>query len=377
MPAAALLAALTVALLPWSPMRLMPGELRSVLAILIAFIPTLWLAHASGFLSASPRHSGQISSEQRAEADDLLTSHEQLDKAIDSSLELVISDTETSAIAIMQELQGLHDAAATLVQMLVDSRAETERLETDIANGLTTLAMMREQITHLPEKISSNLGQVRAVSEQIQELNGLAELVHAISTQSHLLAINAAIEAHRAGEQGRTFRVVANEVKRLAADSGRAASEIGARLSAAWKAVESGMQVGVEESLQQLAQIVHVAESISALEQKYQAFSEYHRAQYAAVTLHNEALANDIVDALGRAQYQDIVRQSIERIRTTMNRRNDILGPALASPVEAGPAAASLASLRDEFEREEYRHSNADRARDGVTPTGELTIELF
>lgn len=52
---------------------------------------------------------------------------------------------------------------------------------------------MREQITNLPGKRSSNLGQVRAVSEQFQELNGLAELVQAISTQSHLLAINAAI----------------------------------------------------------------------------------------------------------------------------------------------------------------------------------------
>ncbi len=139
----------------------------------------------------------------------------------------------------MQELQGLHNAAAALVQILLDSRCKTERLKTEFANRLSPLANMREQITNLPGKISSNLGQVRAVSEQIHELNGLAELVQAISTQSHLLAINAAIQAHRADEQGRNFRVEANKVKRLAADSGRAATEIGARLSSARRVTPS------------------------------------------------------------------------------------------------------------------------------------------
>ncbi len=371
--AAALLGAFAVALLPLSPLDQLPVSLRAALAILMAFIPSAWIALRAETDSAVQRKASEIA----LKTDSWLTSHEQLDHAIDSSLALVIDDTETSAIAIMQELQGLHDAAATLVQMLVDSRQETERLETEIANGLSTLASMREQITNLPGKISSNLGQVRAVSEQIQELNGLAELVQAISTQSHLLAINAAIEAHRAGEQGRTFRVVANEVKRLAADSGRAATEIGARLSSAWRAVESGMQSGVDESLVQLQQIAQVAESISALEQKYLAFSAYYRAQFAAVTEHNESLASDIVDALGRAQYQDVVRQAIERVRSTVRRRNEILSIGLDAPEDEARAASSLALLRDEFEREELRHSNADRSRDGVTETGELTIELF
>jgi len=95
------------------------------------------------------------------------------------------------------------------------------------------------------------------------------------------------------------------------------------------------------------------------------------------VTEHNEALARDIVDALGRAQYQDVVRQAIERVRATVRRRNQILSVGLDAPEDAARAASSLALLHDEFEREELRHSNADRSRDGVTATGELTIELF
>lgn len=370
--AAALLASCTLALLPLYPLTAAPDGVRTLLALLVAFAPGAWFALRNG--TATP--------DGRADAGTLVAPHEQLDRALDDSLGLVIGDTETSAMAIMQQLRELHDAAAALVALLAESRAEAERLDGEIADGLAMLAGMRELITDLPDKISENLGHVRAVAGQIRELNGLAELVQSISIQSHLLAINAAIEAHRAGEQGRTFRVVANEVKNLAANSGRAAAEIGDRLSSTWNAVEAGMQSGVDDSLEQLQQIARVADSIRALEQKHSDFSAYYRAQFSAVTEHNQALARDIVDALGRAQYQDVVRQTIERIRATMQRRNAILGAALSAGGDAAQAAASLASLGDEYQRDEQRHSNADRSnadrsQGGFTPAGELTIELF
>lgn len=365
--AAALATGAALAWLPLFPLTLMPDAPRAALGLLAAFAPAAWLA-----LRGTP------ATENVAPAlEALVAPHERLDDAIDGSLSLVIGDTETSAMAIMQQLRELHDTAAALVAMLVESRAEAERLDAEITDGLAMLAGMRELITDLPEKISTNLGQVRAVAEQIRELNGLAELVQSISIQSHLLAINAAIEAHRAGEQGRTFRVVAGEVKNLAADSSRAATEISSRLSSTWKAVESGMQAGVDDSLQQLQQIARAAESIRELEQKHNDFSAYYRAQFSAVTEHNEALAADIVDALGRAQYQDVVRQCVERIRATVRRRNAILGDALATAGDSAAAAASLDQLCEQYREEESRHSNADRSTAGVTQTGELTIELF
>lgn len=365
--AGSLLGAAALAWLPLFPLTLMPDGVRAALAILLAFALPAWLA-----IRVEPAGVMPV-----AGTDELVASHQRLDHAIDGSLELVIGDTEASAMAIMQQLRALHDSAAALVAMLAESRDEAERLDADIASGLAMLAGMRELITELPGRISANLAQVRSVATQIHELNGLAELVQSISIQSHLLAINAAIEAHRAGEQGRTFRVVANEVKSLAANSGRAATEIGERLAATWKAVESGMQSGVDDSLRQLQEIAQVADSIRDLEQKHTDFSEYYRAQFSAVSGHNEALVSDIVDALGRAQYQDVVRQAVERIRDTVQRRNEILGVALAAGGDAVKSAASLASLCEEYQSVESRHSNADRSRDGVTPTGELTIELF
>lgn len=361
---ASLLCALALALFP---LTLLTDGTRAALAVLLAFAPAAWLA-LRGDPSAQARDSG------------LFAPHERIDAAIDDNLGLVISDTETSAMAIMQQLRGLHDSADALVAMLVDSRARVERLDAEIADGLAALAGMRELIASLPAKLSANFEQVRDVAEQIRKLSGLAELVQSISIQSHLLAINAAIEAHRAGEQGRTFRVVADEVKNLAANSGRAAAEIGDRLSSTWMAVDAGMQASVDDALGQLDDIRLAAESIRELEKKHLDFSAYHREQFSAITSHNEALANDIVDVLGRAQYQDVVRQSVERIRDVVKRRNAILGAAMAAPgdsAQAGEAVDALASLHTEYRSHERVHSNSDRAASGVTPTGEPTIELF
>ena len=363
---ASLAMAFAMAMLPVFPLSELPEALRVALALLIAFGP-------GAFFSAFPAELPSAGENMEA----LISPHRELGEALDGSLMLVIGDTETSAIAIMQQLRELHDSAASLVAMLVDSRTQAEQLDAEIASGLAMLAGMRERITELPDRISTNLSQVRGVADQIRELNGLAELVQSISIQSHLLAINAAIEAHRAGEQGRTFRVVADEVKNLAANSGRAASEIGERRSSTWNAVESGMQSSVDESLQQLDEIVGVADSIRALEQKHHEFSAYYRAQFSAVTEHNEALASEIVNVIGRAQYQDVVRQSVDRIRSATQRSNDTLHEALSGQDDVTRAAQALASLLAEYRGTEQRHTNSDRASAGITQTGELTIELF
>jgi methyl-accepting chemotaxis protein len=203
--------------------------------------------------------------------------------------------------------------------------------------------------------------------------------VHAISMQSHLLAINAAIEGSRAGPAGAAFRVVADEMRLLAKNSSEVALKINQGLGRARVVVEGGMSTRIAESNKALSDVSHAVGAIQKLQENFEDMSQYFKTRFTVITRHNQNLATDIAAVLGHIQYQDVVSQSIDRIRMTTMKRNEFFKEALAklNEADADPSylSPSMALILNEFLAEEDKHKHS--ARHDEQTNGELKFELF
>jgi len=138
-----------------------------------------------------------------------------------STSETVTAVNETTAT--IEEVNQTMEVANDRANFVSESSKKTENISKDGENSVndTTVGMdnIREHMEHIAEKIM-------VLSEQSQEIGKIITTVDDNAEQSNLLAVNAAIEATKAGEQGKGFSVVAQEIKDLAQQSKKATEEV-------------------------------------------------------------------------------------------------------------------------------------------------------
>lgn len=355
-----------------------PGDALQLLTLLSAAGGMLALLLPQLRSSGGHAQAEEAGHAPHADAAAVLERHLAFDEQMQSKLGEVIGDTESSALAIMQRVRQLHDNARRLMDYLNGSNLQANSLGQEIIASIDHLRYIGEFIQKLPERAARDAQGIRAVSDEIKSLSELVEMVQGIAMQSHLLAINAAIEASRAGEAGRAFRVVADEVRSLAANSHAAAGQISDRLGRVRQALESGMASNLAETDQQAAEITQASESIEKLQNNFEDMSQYYKTRFGVITSYNQHMTDDIAEVMGQIQYQDVVRQCIERVQSGMNRRNALLQRVCAGGNTAPAAAAMLAVGLEEalqaYLEEESHHMHSARHEE---ESGELKIELF
>ena len=313
-------------------------------------------------------------------------------KVLCGQLHQVIEQSERAAHEISERLQAIDHVVTRLDNHVAGSSDEAAQLartsEERITRNQQVIMQMGDYVQQRLHQATDDQSRITQLVQDARSLESLIQLVKQIAGQTNLLALNAAIEAARAGEAGRGFAVVADEVRQLSGETEIAVS----RISAGIRTVADNMQKQFQDKISNLnlEKEKHMLEYFSGqlkeLGQGYESLMRHEAGVLAEIQGSSRQLAGMFVEAQASVQFQDVSRQQIELVIKALGQLDEHtaqLGEHLNSDERTAPRytpiARHLEVLYSQYVMEQQRstHSSALKRESAQRTPAASRIELF
>jgi methyl-accepting chemotaxis protein len=237
---------------------------------------------------------------------------------------------EQQTMRIESAVGAVSTMSHTIQRMAENAEAATQASQkaTQAAvKGGTSVAETIKGMQRIRAAVQTTAKKIKGLGERSLEIGAIIEVINEIATQTNLLALNAAIEAARAGEQGRGFAVVADEVRKLAERAGRATKDITSLIK--------GIQVETSEAVTVMEEGTHeVEEGTKLADQAGAALREIEQ-----IVKQTSALVTDITRA---AADQVKVSESVANSMDTISKLTQETTDGVRNTVETISRLADL-----------------------------------
>ena len=253
-----------------------------------------------------------------------------------------LAESEHEIMALIEQLNLLSEQSCQQMERITQSvqggKELTEVTHSRVERNNQLISKLEAKLGEQACEMHGNYEQIRLLAVDVKALTPIIQIISSIAKQTSLLALNAGIEAARAGDAGRGFSVVANEVRELSKRSTSAAAEIAGKLNATASKVADKM-AEAQKALEEKHGRDELQELVRDLTEMQQDFSRSSQLQLDVISDveagHQEGVSR-LLEAMGHIQFQDVMRQRMEHVQEALVEMRDHLLRLSGTPDRPG-----------------------------------------